>query len=162
MSQTRLKTQNFNLKFSLTIYLILSMIGFLIAALISKDRYNFSHQQTVIFYLGDEAQMAFPKLFSQLIQGAHVHSFMMPVLFFIIWFAMTWVPVRSLWKTIFVLGGGASILLYNAAPFLVRYQSAQWVWLFTVGGIGLFFFYFVPALLICYETWIGFSGERVI
>jgi hypothetical protein len=160
MEIPRLHHQNKTLKLALTAYLFLSILGFSIAGLISHQRYGFDHKQTIEFYLGDESQMAFPKLYSQLITTAHVHSFVMPLVFLILWLGLTLVPLRAGWKGLFILGGTLSILTYNGAPFLVRYHSPQWVWLFTAGGIGLFFFYLVPAGAILYEAWFGFQNSR--
>jgi hypothetical protein len=128
--------------------------------MISHDRYGLDHSQTAVFYRGDEAQMAFPKLYGQLIQTAHVHSFTMPLVFLSVWLALAFTPLSGALKKFLIAGGALSILIYNAAPFLVRYASERWVSLFTVGGIGLFVFFLVPTALALYETWLGFSPGR--
>jgi len=156
MEDPRFLRRSQTIKWVVTAYLGLSLLGFLVAGLISVQRYDLDHNLTTEYYLGNEAKMAYPKLYSQLITTAHVHSFMMPVVFLLLWIGFLGVPIRGFWKGLFILGGTLSILIYNAAPFLVRYHSPQWVPLFSVGGVGLFFFYFLPAFLILYEAWIGF------
>jgi hypothetical protein len=158
METPRLYRQNKVIKLAVSAYLCLSLLGFTAAALISHQRYQWDHVATTEFYLGNEAKMAYPKLYSELIATAHVHSFVMPIVFLILWLGLPLTPIRNSWKTFFILGGTASILIYNAAPFLVRYHSAQWVWLFTLGGVGLFFFYLIPSSLVLSETWWGLKN----
>ncbi|MCE9626055.1 MAG: hypothetical protein K8R69_11505 [Deltaproteobacteria bacterium] len=157
MESPRLHRQDVGLKWAVTCFLLLTGIAFLIAGLMSREHYGFSHAKTVAYYLGDEAQggMELPKLFSQLLQTVHVHSFTMPLVFFALWLGLHFTPIASGLKKFFIFGGSLSVLTYNAAPFLLRYYSENSVHLFTVGGIGLFFFYFVPAGFILYETWFG-------
>lgn len=159
MESTRLHHLKPSLKWALSAYLLLSILGFAVAALISHDRYAWDHKQTEVYYLGDESQMAYPKPFGSLIQAAHVHSFAMPLVFGALWLALNWVPLGEGLKKAVVIGGAVSVLLYNGAPFMVRYVSAQWVTLFTWGGVGLFVFYVIPALLALWEVWFGW-GEK--
>jgi len=157
METTRLYRQKPAIKWVISCYIMLIAIGFIVAGLISHQRYGSNHRQTSIYYRGDEAEMAFPKLYSQLIQTAHVHSFTMPLVFLGVWAALVFTPVGIRWKKILIAGGALSVLMYNSAPFLLRYVSQKWVALFTVGGLGLFIFFFLPACLVLYETWFGFS-----
>jgi hypothetical protein len=143
-----------------TAYLLLSVVGFTGAALMSHRHYGFDHQQTIVYYLGNESQMAFPKLYPQLLQSAHVHSFTMPLVFLPVWLGLHFTGLRKIWQRFFILGGALSIVVYNAAPFLLRYGSPHAVGLFTVGGIGLFLFYFAPAAVLFGETWFGFPRGR--
>ena len=148
-------------KWALTAYLLLSVIGFFVAALMSHQHYGFDHEKTVIYYLGDEAQMAFPKLYPQLLQTAHVHTFTMPLVFLPVWIGLSFTAWKTSLKKLFIVGGALSILTYNAAPFALRYGSPQAASLFTVGGVGLFFFYLVSALILLAETWLGLPRNRV-
>jgi len=162
MEKPRLNRATSSLKCGVTAFLLLSGVGFVIAGLMSHQHYGLDHARTVVHYLGDEASggMQMAKLYSQLLQAAHVHSFTMPLVFFTLWTVLHFTPIRSSWKNLMILGGTLSILAYNAAPFLVRYQSPHYVGLFTVGGVGLFLFFFLPAGLVLYETWLGFSVPR--
>ncbi len=157
METPRLYRQSSHLKWTITIFLFLISLGFGVAALMSLKHYDISHEKTVHYYLGNEAEggMEIPRLYSQLLQTAHVHSFVMPLVFLAIWVGLNWVPLRSSYKKTLVLGGGFAILIYNVAPFAVRYISPKFVWLFTIGGAGLFLFYFIPAILVFYEVWWG-------
>jgi hypothetical protein len=147
--------QNKTLKWVITLYFFLSVLGFAVAGMISHQRYQWNHEATIEFYRGNEAKMAYPKLYAELIGTAHVHSFVMPIVFFILWLVWLLIPIRPFWKNFFIAGGFASILIYNAAPFLVRYHSPHWVFLFTVGGVGLFFFYLIPCFIILFGIWRG-------
>ena len=157
MASPRLKHLNGGWKWAVSAYLFLASLGFLVAGLMSRLHYHLDHQKTVEYYLGNEAQggMAMAKLYSQLIQTAHVHSFTMPLVFLSVWIGLALTPLSLRFKKLLIAGGAFSVLAYNAAPFLVRFHSADWVFLFTVGGIGLFLFFFLPAALVLYETWWG-------
>lgn len=161
MANPRLHDQGGGLKWAITAYLLLLSLAFGIAGMMSREHYGLSHEQTVVYYLGDEANggMQMPKLYSQLLQTAHVHSFTMPLVFLSIWLGLHFTPLGDRKKKVLIVGGALSILTYNAAPFLLRYYSVKAVDLFTVGGIGLFFFFFVSAALILYETWIGIKSS---
>lgn len=155
MENQRLYLQNKTLKGIVTVYLTLCSLGFAVAALISHDRYKFNLETTKIFYLGSDTQLAYPKLYGQLIQTAHVHSFTLPLVFLTVWLPLSLVPIRHFYKMIMIFGGALAIVAYNAAPFMVRYVSPDWLFLFPLGGISLFFFFFSPALLVLVETWWG-------
>ncbi len=149
-------------KWAISAFVLLTCLGFGGAALMSHDRYEWSHEKTIQYYLGDpaEGEAAFKKPYSHLIGITHVHSYTMPLVFFVIWILLQGVPTSSGFKKWMVLGGSASILLYNLAPYLVRYVSLKSVSVFTVGGIGLFLFYFLPAFFILFEIWFGKKEEE--
>jgi len=159
MEKSRLHQLSSPAKWALTAYLLLTTLGFSVAALMSHLHYGWSHQQTKLYYLGSETEMAFPKLYAELLQTAHVHSFTMPMVFFILWWSLTYLPLKSGFKKFFIVGGALSILVYNAAPFMLRFVSPKWVLLFSVGGIGLFVFFLSPTILVLYDTWFGMSGK---
>jgi len=149
------------LKLVLLLYFFLTSLGFCGAALMSYDRYHFDHQKTSYYYRGDpaEGETAFAKPFSQLIGVTHVHSYTMPLVFLTAWLALQATPIRKWMKNFLVLAGGLSILIYNIAPYVLRYETEKGAYLFTIGGVGLFVFFFCPALLICYEILIGLKED---
>ena len=155
MEAKRLAGLSAPLKWGITAYLLLASLGFCVAALMSHYHYGFDHAKTVTYYLGSESEMAMPKLYPQILQAAHVHSFTMPMVFLPVWLGLHFLSLSDGWKKLLIAGGALSILLYNSAPFLVRYESSSSVYLFTIGGIGLFLFFLVPAGFILKETWLG-------
>ncbi|MBL7685930.1 MAG: hypothetical protein JNK65_07860 [Deltaproteobacteria bacterium] len=142
-----------SLKWTLTCYFFLVSLGFGVALLQSYERYQLNHQKTIEYYLGnpEEGEMALAKPLGYLVPTTHVHSFMMPVIFLTVWIALQGVSLGESSKKIIISGGLLSMLIYNAAPYLLRYQSPKYVHAFTVGGIGLFLFFFIPVLLIYLE-----------
>lgn len=162
MEKIRLKNLPSSLKWAISAYFLLASIGFIFAALMSHDRYDFDHQKTIQYYLGDPAdgEAAFKKPLSHLLGVTHVHAFMLPLVFLTLWIALQGVPVRTGFKKLIVFGGALSILIYNAAPYLVRFVSADYVFLFTVGGIGLFLFFLGPSGIILREIWTGKQKEN--
>jgi hypothetical protein len=161
MENPRLKNFNGGIKWAVTAYLFLASLGFIVAGLMSHLSYGLDHRRTIAHYLGNEAQggMEMAKLYSQLLQTAHVHSFTMPLVFLSVWIGLAFTPISPAFKKLLIAGGALSVILYNAAPFLVRFHSPDWVFLFTVGGIGLFLFFFLPAALVLYETWWGLKDR---
>ncbi len=147
-------------KWALSAYLFLISLGFGIASLQSYDRYQWDHQKTIEHYLGspDEGD-PIPKPYGYLLSVTHVHSFTMPLVFLSVWILLQGTSVSSAFKKICIIVGMLSILLYNASPYLVRYESPKLVSAFTIGGIGLFVSFFIPALLAFYEMWIGFRRD---
>lgn len=161
MENPRLKNFDSCVKWAVSAYLFLASLGFGVALLMSYMHYGLDHQKTVVHYLGNEAQggMEMAKLYSQLLQTAHVHSFTMPLVFLPVWIGLAFTPLSPGFKKLLIAGGSLSVILYNAAPFLVRFHSPDWVSLFSVGGVGLFLFFFLPAALVLYETWWGLKGR---
>ena len=158
----RLKILPTSFKWALSLYFFLVTLGFGFAALMSHNRYDFDHEKTIQYYLGDPADGpdAFQKPYAQLLGVTHVHSFVLPLVFLTIWLALQYVPLRSQkFKVFLYLGGTFAILIYNAAPYLVRFVAPHWVIAFTIGGIGLFVFSFVPISLIFYEMLLGFKTQ---
>jgi len=161
MENLRLKNSNEGLKWAISAYLFLASLGFGVAILMSYLHYGLDHQKTLVHYLGNESKggMEMAKLYAQLLQTAHVHSFTMPLVFLSVWLALAFTPISPAFKRLLIAGGALSVLIYNAAPFLVRFHSPDWVFLFTVGGGGLFLFFFLPAALVLYETWWGLKDR---
>ncbi len=160
MESIRLYQVRSELKWAATAYIFLSMVGFGVAALMSYQHYGLDHAKTATYFLGSESEMAFPKLYAQLLQTAHVHSFTMPVVFLPLWIGLNFTPLASKFKKLLIVGASLSILLYNAGPFLLRYYSVHAAWCFSLGGTGLFGFFFASAFVLLYETWLGFSRPR--
>lgn len=142
-------------KWGITAYLFLTCIGFVFAGLMSYNRYDLDHAKTVQYYRGDPAEgdAPLPKPYSHLVGVTHVHSFMLPAVFLPLWLGFHGIFLQGIWKKLFIAGGALSILIYNAAPYLVRYASPRWVFAFSVGGVGLFLFYLLPAALLAKAMW---------
>ena len=158
MENIRLHRLSSPFKWALTAYFFLLSLGFGMAGLMSYTTYGLNHEKTVHFYLGNlEEGDAMPKPLSYLVPTTHVHSFTMPLVFLTLWIALQGVPSRAHFKRFVIFGGTLSILIYNSAPYLVRYVFPETVSLFTVGGIGLYLFFFWPMGAILYETWFGFK-----
>lgn len=155
MEKIRLKNLSSSFKLLLTTYFLLVSIGFVFAALMSHDRYDFDHQKTIQYYLGDPAdgEAAFKKPLAHLLGVTHIHSFTLPLVFLTLWIALEGTLLKSRYKKIIVIGGCLSILIYNASPYLVRFISPHYVSAFTLGGIGLFFFFFAGVGIIFSDLW---------
>lgn len=149
----RLSSLHASFKLAILAYVLLSFIGFSVAGLMSYQHYSFDHEKTVQYYLGDPAEgdAAFKKPYSQLVGVTHVHAYTMPLVFFAMWILLQGTAARERTKKMIILGGCLSVLIYNVAPYVVRSGIVQGAWLFTVGGVGLYLFYFWPALWVLIE-----------
>lgn len=154
--------QNSAMKWAVTAYLLLVSLGFFVAGLQSYERYRINHEKTKEYYLGNpaEGELAMPKPYGHLLSVTHIHSYTMPLVFLTVWIGLQGVPLRNAHKKFLIGGGFLSIGLYNAAPYLLRYYFPDSAFLFTVGGVGLFLFFFWPAFTVLFETWIGFSPKQ--
>ncbi len=149
----RLSNLTPSLKLAIKAFVLLSWLGFGIAGLMSYQHYSFNHQKTVEYFLGNpsEGEMAFKKPYSQLVGVSHVHAYTMPLVFFVMWVLLQGTPTRESVKKWMVIGGTFSILVYNVAPYVVRCGVKHAAWLFTLGGVGLYLFYFWPSFLVLRE-----------
>ena len=149
----RLSSLTSSFKLSIALFVFLTGLGFGIAGVMSYQHYSFNHDKTVQYYLGDpsEGDAAFKKPYSHLVGVTHVHAFTMPLVFFVIWILLQGCPTRETFKKMIVLGGFLAILIYNSAPYIVRSGYVEGAWLFTVGGISLYLFYFWPSFLVLVE-----------
>lgn len=153
-NKIRLSLLSSSLKWAICAYVLLTCLGFSVAGVMSYSRYSFSHEKTAQFYLGDpaEGEAVFKKPYAELVGVTHVHSYTMPLVFFVLWVLLQGVPLSCLFRKIMVVGGASSIMIYNIAPYMLRFVSPHWVFLFTIGGVGLFVFYFLPAFFVLKET----------
>ncbi len=140
-------------KWAICAYVLLSSLGFGVAGVMSYQRYHFKHDQTIQYYLGDpaEGEAAFKKPYSQLIEVTHVHAYTMPLVFFVMWILLQGTATKQSLKKFLVLGGSFSVFIYNVAPYIVRKGWVDGVWMFTIGGVGLYLFYFWPSILVLCE-----------
>lgn len=149
------RLSNFKSSFRLAIgaFVFLTWIGFGVAGIMSFQHYSFNHEKTVQYYLGDpaEGEIAFKKPYSHLVGVTHVHAYTMPLVFFVMWILLQGTPSRESYKKWMVIGGSLAIITYNIAPYVVRSGLIKGVWLFTLGGIGLYLFYFWPSFIVLRE-----------
>ncbi len=149
----RLSSLNSSFKLSIGLFILLTWVGFGVAGFMSFQHYSFDHDKTIQYYLGDPAdgEAAFKKPYSHLVGVTHVHAYTMPLVFFVIWILLQGTTTRESFKKIIIIGGFLAILTYNAAPYLVRSGLTRGVWMFSLGGIGLYLFYFWPSMLVLRE-----------
>ena len=86
---------------------------------------------------GGEPKLTVAVSYRKLLEVTHFHLFTVPVFLLIIahLFMLTGVSVR--WKSIWIAGGWLSSLLHLLAPWLIRYSSASWSFLYPVSGAAM-------------------------
>lgn len=105
-------------------YLLLTTIGLLSAALLHHDGMGLSSGQAALWWRGDEAGMAYPKSYRQLVELTHFHLFTEPVALLVV--AHLYVlggdgQRRKIAAIVFTTG---AIIGQIALPWLTTYVSA--------------------------------------
>jgi hypothetical protein len=72
--------------------------------------------------------------YRKLLEVTHFHLFTVPVFLLIIAHLFMLTGLRPGTKSAWIAGGWSSSLLHLAAPWLIRYGSASWSWLYPVSG----------------------------
>ena len=75
--------------------------------------------------------------YRKLLEVTHFHLFTVPVFLLIIAHLFMLTGLSTRWKSIWIAGGWLSSLLHLAAPWLVRYGSAGWSFLYPLSGAAM-------------------------
>lgn len=88
-----------------------------------------------------DVQIDYPRSYRQILENAHQHLFMMPVMFLVLahLFAMT--GVRRRWVNGFIALSAVGVAGHLAGPWLVRFVGGGWAWVMpaTLGAMLLGF-----------------------
>jgi len=145
------------IKIAIVSYLILLTVGFGFAMLQGYDKTQLNHAKTITYYQGGDSaeSLDLPKPYSHLLAVMHVHAFTIPLVFFSLWILLGFVPVTNCFKGGLIVVNSLAILIYNFSPWLVRYGGDQYVYGFTIGGVGMFLCFGILAATILYEIFFG-------
>jgi hypothetical protein len=81
-----------------------------------------------------EARLTVAVTYRKLLEVTHFHLFTVPVFLLIIAHLFMLTGLSTAVKSTFIAGGWVSSLLHLAAPWLIRYASPGWSWLYPVSG----------------------------
>jgi len=139
MSSLTLKNFPPALRVACTCLILTILCGYAVAILQVYSRSHFDMQKTVQYYRGDESgdpdNVLLPQNFTTILSVTHVHTLSQPLMFgaiaLIFAFSAMNEKRKAFWIITFFLGS----FLSNLSPWLVRYVSAQWVYLFPTSQI---------------------------
>jgi hypothetical protein len=86
---------------------------------------------------GEAARLTVPVTYRKLLEVTHFHLFTVPVFLLIIAHLFMLTGLSTRWKSIWIAGGWLSSLLHLAAPWLIRYGSAGWSFLYPLSGAAM-------------------------
>lgn len=106
-------------------------------------------------YRGFEAEMQFPKEFWVLLENAHFHAFIVPVVLLVLThvFFMTGVAERT--KVAVTIWAYTAAAVELSSPWLVRYGAAGFAWLALAGSLAFHASMLLLIALPLYDAWLG-------
>jgi hypothetical protein len=75
--------------------------------------------------------------YRKLLEVTHFHLFTLPVFLLIIAHLFMLTGLSARWKSIWIAGGWLSSLLHLVAPWLIRYGSPAWTFLYPLSGAAM-------------------------
>ena len=140
-------------KGGLTMFLVLIALGYAGGLLVALEQFGMKPGGIATYYIGDEAQLIFPKTYRGLLENAHFHLFSMAIIFLALthlfllcelWFRF------KIWLLVFSFAG---IVTEIASPWLIRYGNAAWAWLMVVSAPLVSVSSIIMVVLIIRELW---------
>jgi hypothetical protein len=141
------------LRVTLTGFLVFTAIGELSGLLMEGLHTGFSPTGIAKYYRGAEAELMFPKEFWVLLENAHFHVFIVPLVLLVLTHVLFMTRLSDRAKVGITLVAYAAALLELVSPWLVRYGAAGFAWLKLFGDL---VFHSTMILLIVvpfYEAW---------
>ena len=141
-------------KLMVTGFLIVIALGYLMAVVNVWDKTHFTYQGIVVHSRGNEEEMIYPKLFSELVQTSHVHLLGHGPMFLLMTVILLFTSLGEKLKSILVLAPFIALILDMASLWLTRYVAAGFAGLTLVAG-GLMGLSFLALFMIpLYEMWL--------
>ncbi|MHB9025535.1 MAG: hypothetical protein ACYC7E_15425 [Armatimonadota bacterium] len=141
-----------------TLYLLTSILGFLVIGVLAATRSGITPESIAVYYAGNEAEGIYGKTFGELIELTHFHLFAIPLWLLVlghVFCLCRWPFPIKIWVVIAAFLG---VVCQIATPWLVVYVSQAWAPLLIAArvllGIPLILFLIVPL----WEMWFGRGG----
>ena len=146
----RLADLSLPMRLSVTFFVVFVLLGLASSIALQHQQTGFSAGRTEDYYRGNEDDpdpevMHVEKSYRQLLETAHFHLFIMPVVYLALvhlYFLADRPEAEKVAMTVVVFGG---LLLEVALPWLVRFAGPGWTPLFWVSGLAIT----IPTVWIC-------------
>lgn len=151
----RLRTSSLPLRVTLTGFLIFTAIGEATNLVMEALHTGFRPEGIVHYYRGYEAELLFPKDFRVLLENAHFHAFIVPVVLLVLTHVLFMTRLSERAKIGITVVAYGSALIELVSPWLVRYLAAGFAWLKLGGALAFHASVGVLLLLPLYESWLA-------
>lgn len=132
-------------------------IGYGVALLQIFDRTTYTLAKVLLYYRGepgaDENSMHLPQSFTSLVSVAHVHSLSQPMMLALVGAIFVFSSATNRVKNFFIILAFAGSLISNAAPWLIRYVSAEAVFLLPLSQLFLAGSFLVMSVIPIRDMW---------
>lgn len=155
-NRVRLSTLETSLKVLATCFIISILIAYGISILKIFELSQFSVNEAVTYYRGDEAgdSLKLPQSFAGLLSVAHVHSMSQPFLFVILGFIFAFSSRSQKTKSLFFILSFSGMIVSNGSPWLIRYCSADFIYLLPLSQAAIAVGILGMSLISLYDLWI--------
>lgn len=135
-------------------FLIFALVGWVTIAAFQCEVIGWGLETIRNHYLGNEAQMSFPKSFLQLLETTHAHAFIMGLLYLTLAHIVLGTRLAERMKLFLIILGFVATGLDLALPWLIRYAGAPWAALLPVAWVGEWIAYGSYILIPAYDMWL--------
>lgn len=153
------------MKLTLSCFVLFILLGLASSIALYHQQFHFSSDRAAAYYRGNAGQaapgapMMVEKSYRQLLETAHFHLFIMPLVYLAL-LHLYFLSTRPSGEKVFmVIATFLGLLLEVAAPWLVRYGGAEWSSLFWISGPSIT----LPTLWVSgvclWELWLGRAPE---
>jgi len=124
-------------KWLYTIFLGFMLIGLLTNFLFGMTKTGLTSGAIVAYYRGDPDRLMFGKTFQELLEVAHAHAFMMPLVLLVLGHLFFLTEWSAQGKRFVLTVALVTIFLDITTPWAVRYLHPAWAHVKLVAGYGL-------------------------
>ena len=158
--RSQLAQMDFNTRLIMTYFLVFMLAAAGLSIYMSYQKTRLSAPGAVEYYRGSEEGMLFPKEEAELLETAHFHLFIMPMVFLTTGHLFLLSAWSRRWKTLVISSCFVYIALDVAKPWLVRFVGVGWGVLAPVNSALLGATLLLCILVPIYEMWFLRERER--
>lgn len=152
-NRSQLARMDFHTRLIMTYFLVFMLAASALSIFMSHENTGLSAEGSAAYYLGDEEQMMFAKEKAELVETAHFHLFIMPIVFLTTGHLFLLSAWSARWKTFVISSCFVYITLEIAEPWLVRYVGVVWGILAPINAALLGITMLLCILVPIYEMW---------
>ena len=143
-----------------TFFIVFMIIGFVSSLFLYQDGIGWRGDQVSTWYRGDDAQMAFPKSFRQMMETFHFHLFTVPVCYLIVAHLFMLGSMGRRWKLFWICAGFASTLFHLFAPWVAWKWPSPAGWVMPATGAFFLVSWVVMLSGPLWDMWAGSFGKQ--
>ena len=153
MNDYRLSKAPKYLKLTLTCFLLVLGLGYLMGLLNIYDKTHLSYAGAIKHILGSEEEMIYGKEFGDLVSVSHTHILGWAMMFLSVLIIFAFSNYSGKLKGSLAVLSFVFIVLDQGAMWLTRYVAAPFAWLFMLAGFVLAALFCLLVLFNLYDLW---------